>query len=255
MRSLNNKTVVLTRDSIGNAVWAKRLESLSAQVYSLPTIETAPLEPTAQNKAIIEHLSDFDWLVFTSGTSVRYFRGLLYVLGRRWPLARPKTATIGPQTAHLIEQNGFQVDFQPTRTSGTTLGEELTPVQGKHILLPRTDIASDDLATLLSKRGGDVTTLPLYTTHMIGAPDKEFLRKLKADAIDFIVFASPSGVRGFALQVADPNLLQKARLLPAIAIGPSTATALHEVDFRHVFTSRTPSLDGIIAVLHQLIRK
>jgi uroporphyrinogen-III synthase len=252
MRSLNNKTVVLTRDSTGNAAWASRLKSLGAQVYSLPTIETVPFEPTSQNKIIIKRLSDFEWLVFTSATSVRYFCGLLDTLESRWPLIGPKIAAIGTQTAHLIEQNGFQVDFQPTRSSGTALGEELTPVQGKRILIPRSDIASGDLAKLLSKRGGKVTTLPLYTTRITDTPDEEFLRKLNSDAIDFIVFASPSAVRGSSPRVADPSLLQIVRLMPAIAIGLSTATALHKADFRHVFTSRTPSLDGIIAVLQQL---
>jgi uroporphyrinogen-III synthase len=255
MRSLDSITVVLTRDRTGNTVWAARLKSRGVQVYSMPTIETVPLQPTAQNKVIIKHLSDFEWIVFTSAASVRYFRNLLYISGGQWPPARPKVAAIGTQTAHIIERNGFQANFQPTRSSGTALGEELTMVRGESILIPRSDIASGDLATLLSRRGAKVTTLPLYTTRMIETPDEKFLRMLKTDAIDFIVFASPSGVRGFSLRVAEPGLLSKARLISAIAIGPSTAAALHEVDFRHVFTSRTPSLDGIIAVLQQLTRQ
>lgn len=247
------KNVVLTRDTSGNATWGSRLESLGYHVYSLPTIKTVPLKLTDTQKDAIKHLTDFDWLLFTSANSARYFIGVLFQLGIKWPTEEPAVAAIGAQTAHYLEERGIRVTFQPTRANSTALGNELTPIEGARILLPQTDIASTDLARQLKGRGGEVTSLPIYTTQLIEKPDETFLQKLKAATISFLVFASPSSVQGFSARVTDLTLLREAKSIPAIAIGSSTATALENDGYLDIYTSRTPTIDGIITVLQQLI--
>ncbi|HEY4160752.1 MAG TPA: uroporphyrinogen-III synthase [Candidatus Saccharimonadales bacterium] len=248
-------TVALTRSAAGNAAWSARLQAAGVQIYSLATIETVPLELAAQTKTTLKQLSDFDWIVFTSAASVRYFLSALNQLGIKLPATGLHVAAIGLQTARLLEENGIRVDFRPSRSTGVALGEELNPVQGRRILLPRSKIASGELPAQLRKQGGEVTALPLYTTRLIDAPDTVFARQLAAASIDCIIFASPSAVRGFFRRIAGPELLQKTKLIPVIAIGPTTAQALQHGGFQHIHVSREPSPDGILEILLGLIRQ
>ncbi|HUB94005.1 MAG TPA: uroporphyrinogen-III synthase [Verrucomicrobiae bacterium] len=248
------KTVVLTRDTASNTAWGKRLEALGFHVYSLPTIETGPLNLDDQQKDILRHLSDFDWLVFTSAKSVRYFIGVLFQLGIQWPSDKPQVAAIGNQTALLIKERGMHVGFKPSQANSAALGNELTPINGMRILFPRSGIAPGDLARLLSKRGGDVISLPIYTTRLIEEPDEAFLKKLSASSIDYLIFASPSAVRGLSRQVASPGLFRKAKSLPIISTGPSTTKALHDEKFHHIHTCSIPSIEGVIEILKQFAR-
>jgi uroporphyrinogen-III synthase len=247
------KSIVLTRDIESNAAWGAHLESLGFQVYSLPTIETIPLELTHSQKDAIKHLPDYDWLMFTSAKSVRYFISILSQHGVTWPPEKPLVAAIGIQTARLIEKRGIRVSFKPSRSNSVTFGNELTPVNGTHILFPHTDIASDDLATQLARRGGKVSSLSIYTTRLVEGADEAFLHRLAAAKVDVLVFASPSAVHGFSLRVTDPALLQEAKLIPSIAIGPSTESTLRKAEFKHIYTSRIPTLAGIVEVLQRLV--
>jgi len=255
MREAGGVTVVLTRSAAGNAAWSARLRIANVQVYSLPTIETVPLTPTAQTESVLKQLSDFGWIVFTSASSVRYFLSLLSQLKIKLPTLGLHVAAIGVQTARLLKENNIRVDFQPSRSTSTALGKELEPVQGRQILLPRSLVASNELVKQLRSRGGKVTTLPLYATRSIDTPDKAFAQELAAASIDCIVFASPSAVRGFSRRVADPELLQKAKLIPVIAIGPTTAQALQSSGFQRIYVSREPSPVGILETLQDLIRQ
>lgn len=253
MASTNSKTIVLTRDSAGNADWGPRLEQLGFKVYSLPTIETSPLELDVEQKGITRHLSDYDWLVFTSAKCVQYFIGVLFQLEIKWPSDKPKVAAIGARTAQLIEGRDIRVNFIPTKSNSKTLGDELTQAKGARILLPHTDIASNNLATQLTGRGGKVTSLPIYTTQTIAKPDEAFSHRLVEETKDILVFASPSAVHGFSLRITGPTLLQEAKSLPAIAIGSSTASALDDAGYTNIYTSRTPTFEGIVEVLKRLV--
>ena len=248
-------TVALTRSASGNAAWLVRLQASGLQVYSLPTIETVPLEQTSEIECMLQRLSSFDWIIFTSGNSVQYFLSSLDQLGINLSTLAPQVAAIGIQTAHSLETNGIRVSFMPSVSIGTVLGTELEPVQGRRILIPQSDIASNELATRLRGREAEVTVLPLYTTRLIDTPDEEFSRSLAATRIDYIIFASPSAVRGFSRRVNEPGLLQKAKSLPVVAIGPTTAQALRDSGFRHILASREPLLDGILEILQRLIRQ
>lgn len=251
VKSLKHKLVVVTRSAAGNRAWASYLQALDAQVYSLPTIETAPLPLTADTAAILKRLADFDWLILTSANSIRYLRESTQRVGVQMQPKGLQIAVIGEQTAHAAKQAGLCIAFQPSRANSKTLGAELTPVRGKRILLPQTTIAPNDLAEALRIRGGTVTSLPLYRTNILDTPDEKLLKLLSDGKVDVLTFASPSAVHGFTERLTR-SCLQRAHELPAIAVGPEVAARLAESGFLHIYTSATPSIGGILNILQQL---
>lgn len=253
MDGLDNKNIVLTRDVEGNTIWGVRLKALGAKVYSLPTIETVSLELTTKNIAIAKHLSEFDWIIFTSAKTVSYFYDMLDKLGARRLSTSTKFAAIGPRTARQLEIIGARIDFLPSQSNSMVLGRELSPVRGKHILLPRTDIAPNELMNRLTDRGARVIALPLYTTRIINTPDADFMQKLRTRAMDSLIFASPSAVHGFSLRITDPELLRQAKQVPVVAIGPSTQAVLRKAGFQHIYTSPIPSIESIIGILQRVV--
>lgn len=254
MHTHNDTPIVVTRDAKGNAVWGNRLKTIGYDVYSLPTIETIPLQLTTEHETTLKHLADFDWIIFTSTAAVRFLYDKVHQLGDQWPPVGPKVAAIGQHTARQLKAIGIEVDFLPSQATSVTLANEFPPAAGQALLLPRTTIASNELPDALRRCGASVTTLPLYTTRPIDMPDSNFMRQLQIGKKPFILFASPSAVRGFIRRITDRDLLEQAKSLPVIAIGPSTKAALHAAGFQTIHISPTASLEGIIAILQQLIK-
>lgn len=247
------KLIVLTRSEAGNRAWAPHVCALGLPVYELPTIQTQPVAPTPAAKTTLEALSEFDWIVFTSGAGVRYLHELATELGLLWPPAGPRIAVIGNQTKRAAEAAGLRVGFQPTEPNSLALGRELPDVSGKRVLIPRTTITTNELPALLIEQAALVTTLPVYETRTIDTPDRVFLEKLNADEVGLVVFGSPSAVRGFLRQVTEP-FRTKATAIPVVAIGPGVADALRTAGFLQVHTSPEPSIVGVVKIIQQLTR-
>jgi len=248
----SSKLVVITRTTAGNRSWQKQLEAQGLLVYCLPTIETVALPLTTELSSVLNHLAEYDWLILTSATSARFMQKLAEQAGLRLPTQDIRVAAVGEQTARAARAAGLRVAFRPSKADSATLCAEIPPVQGSHILIPRTTIASEELAVALESRGARVTSLPIYETRTIDTPDTNFTELLRDNLVGYLTFASPSAVRGFSKRVTAPYM-QKAHQLPAIAIGHSVAVALSSAGFQQVHVSGTPTIDGIIKTLRQLI--
>lgn len=253
--TLQGKLVVLTRTESGNRAWTPYLQAQGTRVYCLPAIQTIPLSLGPQASAALGQAASFDWLVLTSAAGARYlFRTLAGLTDVPSLKAGVQIAAIGPQTAHVLQTVGLVAAFVPSRPDSRTLGAELPLAPGQRVLLPRTTIASGELAETLRTRGGTVTAVPLYQTRTLDTPDEQFAQALQTRSVDYLTFASPSAVQGFCKRVTEPYF-STARELPAVAIGPTVAAALSQHGFHSVYTSNAPSITGIIEILQQLARQ
>ncbi len=250
--SLKNKTVVVTRSPRGSLEWHDKLVALGAKVYNLPTITMAPVKLDQTIITELSKLEDYDWLIFTSASGVRYLKLLVTQAGINLKQLRlPKVAVIGSKTSSELATIGVRAEFIPSTSSSQALGEELEPVKGTKILLLRTTIASDDLPDILKKRGALVTDLRIYQTANVTSKDPKFSVMLQANQVDFITFASPSAVAGFVNFLIAGDL-KIAKRLPVVAIGPSVAEALLNAGFANVATAKQPFLESVIDSLSSL---
>lgn len=224
---------------------------MGLEVYDAPAITTRARMLTAEEKTIIGMLQTFDWIVYTSGAGVRHFHEAVVEAGAPWPPVGPRVAVVGAQTSRVAAGARLPVYFQPTKSDSATLAQELPNVHGARILLPRTTLASGELETALRRRGGIVTALSVYETHIVTTPDTTLLAMVQSGSIGACVFASPSAVAGFCQRVTEP-CESLVRHVPAVAIGPGVADVLRSNGFVDVHICREPSIGGVIEVLHQL---
>jgi uroporphyrinogen III methyltransferase/synthase len=153
----------------------------------LPLIE---IRPAGDRGAVDRTLAEsYDWAVFTSANAVRA------TLDRGVALRARRVAAIGPTTARELLLHGIRSE---------ALDAAVADAAGSAILLPRADIASDELPRLLRERGGQVTELIAYHTGTSSDAAAE-LRRLLARGVDVVTFFSPSAVRSF-VAAADRSL-------------------------------------------------
>jgi uroporphyrinogen III methyltransferase/synthase len=159
-----------------------------------PIIDCVPLEDYAQVDSTLRCLNAFGWIVFTSPNGVRFFfRRLHAVALDARALASAKVAVIGKTSAERLAGSGVVADMCPTMESSAGLLEEFdsVDVKNKKILLPQSEIASEELPDGLARMGAIVEKLPIYKTIEIDPGEIDF------DHIDRILFTSGSTIRAF----------------------------------------------------------
>ena len=246
---MRSKTVILTRSREGNAELSTRLREIGFSPLSVDSLAFSPPADWSQVDAFLKRLATFDWLVLTSTTGVRFFLDRVAKLGLRAPwVGKPATAAVGPKTAAALEAAGLTVEFVPSSFRTLALGEELPVEYGNRALVLRADVANEGLVEKLRERGFQVGTATLYIT---AAPKIEELNGF-GDA-SFIVFASPSAVRGFCSKMR-PEELARLRSSKAVCIGPVTEAAAKEHGFGNTVTPPVNTLDAGVEELARLSR-
>ena len=207
----------------------------------------SPPSDWSQVDALLGRLQSFDWLALTSATGVRFFVQRAAQLGLRLPWAgRPAVAAVGPKTSSALAAAGVAAKFVPSSYRTTALGDELPSDIGRSVLLLHADIAGESLVGRLRERGFRVAAAALYSTTV---PRLERAQDIR-DA-GFIVFASPSAVRGLC-SVVPPEELSGLRTATALCIGPVTEAAAKEHGFADTVTPPVATLDAVIELLARL---
>ncbi len=239
---------MITRSKEGNDELAERLNSMGYEPISIDTLTFLPPLDWSQVDEALKSLSNFDWVVFTSATGVKFFIERMKALRLQLPWNdKPRVAAVGERTSKTLSEIGVDVGFIPSRYLSKSLGEELPSREGKTVLLLRADIADPVLGNLLHERGFRVHEHPIYrTTH----PTHETERLMGADAV---TFASASAVDGFCRALPDEELacLKEKR---AFCIGPVTAEAAKQHGFRKTVVPNVYTFDALLEVIGRTIR-
>jgi uroporphyrinogen-III synthase len=215
--SLRRVRVVVTRAERQSHGLASRLEALGCEVVLCPLIEIEALGDAAIDP------SPYDWIVVTSPNGAAE-------LARR--LRRPprRLAAIGPGTADELRVYGLEPDLVPRVSTQEGLLAALPRPVGR-VLLAAAETARQ---LLVEELGADF--LPLYRTLE--------LRPRQPPAGDLVVLASPSAARAFAAT---------ATRIPAVAIGPQTASEARAQGVDVVAEAETHDVDGLVAAVEGLL--
>ena len=159
-----------------------------------PIVKCVSLEDYSHFNGILTRLELFDWLIFTSAHSVRFFFERLRLANSdARSLASARIAAIGKTTAGELTGFGILADLIPDNESSAGLLEKFASLnmKGKRVLLPRAKVASRELPEGLSEMGAEVAEVPAYMTVEVEPADVDF------EHIDIILFTSGSSVRAF----------------------------------------------------------
>ena len=157
-------------------------------------IDCVPLDDYSNADAVLADISRFDWLIFTSVNGVKHFFERLHKAGKDTrTLAGMRIAAIGRTTAERLCEFGISADMVPqTESSAGLLGEfKKLDMQQHQVLIPCSQIASDELPSGLASMGAVVEHLTVYKTIETEPAEVDF------DHIDRILFTSGSTVRAF----------------------------------------------------------
>ncbi len=229
--------MVLTRPREKDEKLRARLEALGHEAVTVPVVAYEKLE--AGYRALEAALAEepWDWVVLTSPEAARYFLGAWFLAGAP---AVP-VAAIGAGTRALLEGQGLEVAFTPSRAEAVRLADEL-PRPGR-VLWPTSARAGRDLEERLAARGARVFRVDAYTlVPRRPGPDERAL----AEGADAVAFGSPSAVSAWV----EAGLLR----LPAGCIGATTARRARALGFFPVAHPPSPGLSGWVEALLALER-
>jgi uroporphyrinogen III methyltransferase/synthase len=249
---LAGKRVVITRTARQSAELIDNLGRLGAIPISLPLVAFSAPEDYSPMDAALDRLEQFDWIIFTSENAVRAVVKRAGVRGNLRNVAgrRSRAAAVGPTTATAAERAGFFVDYQAQTHSGAALANELgEKLRGQTIFLPRSNRANPDLPQLLRNYGAEVTEVIAYRTVTPVNLDEEKIAAIVNGEVEAILFFSPTAVEHFLGSVGQEKLRDLQKRLAITAVGPITASALHQAGVDTLLVAEDTTADALIAAL------
>ncbi|HEY3163948.1 MAG TPA: hydroxymethylbilane synthase [Candidatus Limnocylindrales bacterium] len=231
------RRVLVTRAAEQADELVSALRDAGLDPVPVPTIAIEFDPPRGHLDAAAGMLHTYRWVVITSANGARaMLKAAERVLTE---LGAPSWAAIGPATRRVLEHEGIEVQFQPSRSSGIAMASGLPVVAGDLILVVRGDLADEELVVGLRARGAEVDDVVAYRTREAPESSRGLIRHATAAGpIAAVVFTSGSTVRGLlALGQADSI---EVRSLPAVCIGPETAGEARAAGFLVLAVSPTP---------------
>lgn len=252
--SLAGKRIVITRTWSQSAKLARQLEAMKAVPLVRPLISFADPEDFGPLDAAIAALAQFDWLILTSAEAVRAVarrsKNLGYSLERA--LGSLQLASVGPVTEEEAKKNSLKVHYVAQTHNGLALAQELgARVQGKKVLLPRSDRAKPDLPNALRHRGAEVTEVIAYRTLKPAESDQTKFDEIANGEADAILFFSPSAVEHFGQTFGNRKIRALQDKVAITAVGPVTAKALREAGVERVVVSSDTTATSVIDALEK----
>jgi len=255
-RPLFGKGVVITRPEIQAESFAALLHEQGARAIPFPTIRIVPPENWDGLDRAMEHLGEYDWLIFTSANGVRFFMQRLRELGRDVrDLKGIRICTIGPATAQVVEELGLCVDLIPDSfiSEGVVQAFADINIKNSRILIPRAETARDVIPEGLAASGAVVDVVTAYRTIGSGKKGEELSRLIDAGKVDVITFTSPSTVSHF-LEIMG-RTWQLPEGVKIAAIGPVTAAAIHKAGFTVDILQEIYTIPGLVAAMADYYEK
>lgn len=253
MRSLQNKTIVLTRskNQISNSI--SLFKEFGFNVIEFPAIEiTEPDEWNEFDELI--HSKKFDLIVFTSANAVNYFFNRLNTIKHEFNFNETLILAVGSKTAEVCTKLFSKVDIVPKDYSAKGILETLNQfdLTNKNILIPQSEIAKKDLADELKNRQANVITVTVYKNIL---PDRKELMEtidlIKSSNVDAFIFTSPSTFRNFLTLMEIQNAEEFFREKVLTAIGDTTKNEIEKFGLKNIITPDLSTLENLVIKLSE----
>jgi uroporphyrinogen III methyltransferase/synthase len=250
-KPLFGKRVVVTRPAAQVASVVSRLLELGAQPLLAPTIDIRPPDDWTAVDQVLDRISEFDWIVFTSVNGVSFLLNRIWDTGRDLRLiAGAKLAAIGEGTAEALARFHLRPDLVPETYRAEALAEALRPyVAGKRVLWARASRGRDVLSLELREAGGIVEEVIVYRNLDVESLDFEIVREIEAGAVDWVCLSSPSIARAFHRLLTPRARDQLGKKVCVASISPVTSAAALEVGMPVDAEATTYTWDGLVAAI------
>jgi uroporphyrinogen III methyltransferase/synthase len=254
-KPLFGKTIVVTRARQQASDLVQQLNKLGAECIECPTIKIVPPDNKFPMCDAIEHISDYDWLVFTSVNGVLSFFECLFEMGKDVRiLGHLKLCTIGPVTARQLMTYGIKTDILPKTYQAESVVEafEKESMAGKKVLLPRAKEARSVLPESLRKMGAVVDEITAYQTIAVVDHHGDLMEKIQKAEIDMVTFTSSSTVINFCDLFPDTIHSDIFKNKVSIAsIGPITSETAKEKGLNVSVEAEAFTIQGLVKAISE----
>ncbi len=229
----------------------EQANDLGADCVLMPTIEILPPKDWIAVDKAIDHLDEYDWLVFTSANGVEYFLSRIIDSGgdmRR--LGGLNIATIGPATAAALKAFHLKADIVPEEYRAEGLAAALTPlVRGKRVLWARASRGRDVLPASLREAGAVVDEVVVYQNIDSTSFDPAVTEILNNGEVDWVCLSSPSIARQFRKLLGPQACEQVGTTIRLASISPVTSAAAEECGLAIHAEAREYTWPGLFAAI------
>ncbi len=240
--SLTGKKILITRSKEQSSSLASKLIAKGAKPILCPLVSYELIEKEIYNKNIVNNISNFDWMFFTSQNAVEFFFEILTknCYDSR-ALSKCQIAAVGYKTKSELEKYNIRPDFVPKKFSFDSLINELSErmnLKEQKILLPTQIGAIHELPQQ------NITQWPIYKANFLEKLDPEIINQIKE--ADVITFFSSNMVKHFA------KLVEPCRGMPLLAtIGDETSKTVKELFGRVDIIAEPFTEDGLISSMER----
>ena len=247
-KPLFGKRILVTRSRDQAGALSSRLEQYGAQAVELPTIDIQPPKDWGPLDAAIKRFHEYQWVIFTSINPVDMLWQRLRLVGKdARAFAGVRICAIGPATAQALRARGLEPDFIPERYSSEGLLKEMGAerVRNARILVPRSDVAPEDLVAGLEEAGATVDQAAAYRTAVPEGAKQKARQLLASRQVDIATFTSSSTVQNLAdlLEGEAPALLRGVTIA---CIGQVTARAAKKLGLKADIVAQESTIHGLV---------
>lgn len=239
---------MVTRAAVASDPLVMMVEARGARTIRFPAIVLIPADDDVLD-GVIDELADgrFEWVLFTSRTGVEVVTNRLAARGADGASVRASVAAVGEGTARALADAGIEPDLVPETFTTEALAEAMPAGSGR-VLLPRADIAGDELEAALETRGWTPVRVDAYRTVFPDRMPPEAAQALEDGGVDAVTFTSASTVEGLR------RTLGSWRALPephpkVVCIGPVTASAARTAGLNVDAVASPHTIEGLVAAL------
>jgi uroporphyrinogen-III synthase/DNA-binding Lrp family transcriptional regulator len=258
---LEGRTVVITRPKHQADDLAQIVTRLGGKPRIVPTVEIGPVSNLEEVKEPLRLIASgsADLIVFMSQNGVMSFVTLAERLNLKEKileaLSSMQVIAIGSKTKARLEEQGISVDITPEDYSSDGLADTLLrlDLDGKVLVLPRTDKPTDYLNVKLAERQVKIVQFSAYETRTPSDVVEvlNLIRDLLLGKVDIITFTSSATARNL-VQIADAyhaaDRLKKAlnEKTLVVSIGPMTEKTLRSLGVEVHVTPAEYTIDAMM---------
>ena len=257
-RPLCGKKIVVTRAAEQAGEFSSKLAARGATVLECPTIRLVEPESWQLLDLAIRDMSNYDWLVLTSGNAVRFFFRRMDSLGvDSRALAGCRICAVGPKTADEMRSFGIRPDLVPTDYKAEGVIEEFSrlDMNNNRVLFPRADKARDIIPRELKRMGAHIDSPVAYRNIFPERLPPETLFALEKRSVDCITFTSSSTVQNLAAMLGEELMLDMLKGVVVASIGPITSKSCRDLGLKVDIEPKTYTLDALAEAVEKHFSK
>jgi len=253
---LFGKRILVTRSRRQASKLSHLLAERGAAPVELSAIDIQPLDDYHKLDSAISCLANYQWVIFTSTNGVEAFWQRLALLNMdSRSLGNLVIGAIGPATTGALAERGITTDYMPEVYTGEGIIEGLKShnISGKRILLPRADIADNELVDGLSGIGAEVDEVAAYRTVAAAEEANKAVKILSSGEIDVITFTSSSTVTNFmaAFEGQKPHIDNTT----VACIGPKTKETAVKAGLDVDILAAEQTIPGLVNAIEDYFRR